>query len=126
VIKCGGAGQATVDNIIWRMRFACWITKATDTHSEYVILIALPRQNGYANAPQLSHYTYIVSRVVIVMKPTWIFRYYTVYVNSVFAQSHATTNLTLRQKSILNKATGHISYTLLVLYDMLLVNGAAF
>jgi hypothetical protein len=24
------------------MRFACWITKATDTHSERVILIALP------------------------------------------------------------------------------------
>jgi len=22
------------------MRFACWITKATDTHSEYVILIS--------------------------------------------------------------------------------------
>ena len=26
------------------MRFACWITKATNTHSEYVICIALPRQ----------------------------------------------------------------------------------
>jgi hypothetical protein len=26
------------------MRFACWITKATDTHSEYVILSAFPRQ----------------------------------------------------------------------------------
>jgi len=25
---------------IWRMRIACWITKATDTHSEYVIMIA--------------------------------------------------------------------------------------
>ena len=24
--------------IIWRMRFPCWITKATDIHSEYVIL----------------------------------------------------------------------------------------
>ena len=29
---------------ILRMRVACWITKATDTHSEYVILIAFPRQ----------------------------------------------------------------------------------
>jgi hypothetical protein len=26
---------------VWRMRYACWITKATDTHSEYVMLIAL-------------------------------------------------------------------------------------
>jgi hypothetical protein len=34
------ARQVTDDNIILFMRFACWITKATDTHSEYVILIA--------------------------------------------------------------------------------------
>jgi hypothetical protein len=28
----------------WRMGFACRITKATDTHSEYVILTAFPLQ----------------------------------------------------------------------------------
>ena len=38
--KYGKDGQATDDNIILRMRFACWITKVTDTHSEYVMLIA--------------------------------------------------------------------------------------
>jgi hypothetical protein len=27
-----------------RMRFACWVNKATDTHSECVILIGFPRQ----------------------------------------------------------------------------------
>jgi len=27
---------------IWRIRFTCWINKATDTHSECVILIAFP------------------------------------------------------------------------------------
>jgi hypothetical protein len=42
--KYDRAGQVTDDNITRRMRFACWITKATDTHSEYVILIAFPRQ----------------------------------------------------------------------------------
>jgi hypothetical protein len=31
--KYGTARQATDDNIIRRMRFACWITKATDTQS---------------------------------------------------------------------------------------------
>ena len=30
------AWQATDDNIIQRMRIACWIPKATNTHSEYV------------------------------------------------------------------------------------------
>ena len=28
--------------IKWRMRFACWIAKATPTESKYVIFIALP------------------------------------------------------------------------------------
>jgi hypothetical protein len=45
------AGQATDDNIIRRMRVACWKTKATDTHSEYVILL-FHGNNGYANAPR--------------------------------------------------------------------------
>jgi hypothetical protein len=34
VEKYGRARQATDNNIIWRMRFACWITKAIDTHSD--------------------------------------------------------------------------------------------
>ena len=29
---------------IWRTRIPCWITKATNTHSQYVILIAFPSQ----------------------------------------------------------------------------------
>jgi len=29
---------------IMSMHIACWITKATDTHSEYIILIAFPLQ----------------------------------------------------------------------------------
>ena len=36
-------GQATGNNIIPRMHFACWITKAGDKYSEYEILIAVPR-----------------------------------------------------------------------------------
>jgi len=39
-----GSGQATDDNTIRRMHFSFWNTKATDTHSEYVILIAFTRQ----------------------------------------------------------------------------------
>jgi len=50
--KYGRARQATDDNIIRRMRIVCWITKFTNTHSEYVILIAFDSKNGYTNAPQ--------------------------------------------------------------------------
>jgi hypothetical protein len=45
VEECRTAGQATDENILRRMRFPCWINEATDTYSEYVILIAFPRQN---------------------------------------------------------------------------------
>jgi hypothetical protein len=62
VEKYGSVGQATANNILWRMRFACWMTKATDTHSEYVILIALPRQNGYANVPH-----YYITRTLFLL-----------------------------------------------------------
>jgi len=37
---------------IWRMRIACWIPKAKNTHSQYVTIIAFPLQIGCKNAPQ--------------------------------------------------------------------------
>jgi len=40
--KCGTARQATDDGIIWCMCFACWLPKATDTDSGYVILAVFP------------------------------------------------------------------------------------
>jgi hypothetical protein len=39
-----GRARQTIDDIIRRMRFACWMNKAIDTHSEYVILIVVPWQ----------------------------------------------------------------------------------
>ena len=70
VEKYGTAGQATDDNIIRRMRFACWITKATDTHSEYVILIAFPRQQRLCERAWLLRYTYIACLLVFMTSPT--------------------------------------------------------
>jgi len=37
--KYGRVSQDTDDNIIRCTGFACWINEATDTHSEYVILL---------------------------------------------------------------------------------------
>jgi hypothetical protein len=54
----GRARQVTDDNITRHMRFAWWITKATDTHSEYVILIAFPRQQWLHERASMLHYTY--------------------------------------------------------------------
>jgi hypothetical protein len=45
VEKYGIARQAT-DDIIQHMRFACWITKGTDTPSEYIIFLSFYGNNG--------------------------------------------------------------------------------
>jgi hypothetical protein len=42
VEKYGTARQTTDNNIMRRMRIACWITEVTDTLLEYVILTAFP------------------------------------------------------------------------------------
>jgi len=57
------ARQFTDDNVVWHMRFACWITKITDTPSEYVILIAFPQQQSLCEHVSVLHYSYIVSLV---------------------------------------------------------------
>ena len=43
---------------IWRMRTACWITKARQTHSQYVIML-FHCSNGCTNAPLCYTDTYI-------------------------------------------------------------------
>jgi hypothetical protein len=58
----GTVGQATND-IIWRMRFACWMTKAADTHSEYATCLLFPGNAACTDAPQCYVYTFIVSYV---------------------------------------------------------------
>jgi hypothetical protein len=45
------------------MRSACWITKATNTHSEYVILIAVPQQQWLCECAWVLRYTYIACLV---------------------------------------------------------------
>jgi len=55
---------------IWRMPVAYWITKATNTHSQYVILIAifpLQKKNGYTNAPNC--YVIRILPVFILLNP---------------------------------------------------------
>jgi hypothetical protein len=44
---------------IWRMHIACWITKATNAHSEYVILIAFPLKRWLQERASMLRYTYI-------------------------------------------------------------------
>jgi len=57
------AGQVTDDNITRRMRTACWITKATNAQSEYVIGIAVSLQKCLQGHVSILRYTYIACLV---------------------------------------------------------------
>jgi len=48
---------------IQSMRFANWITKATNTHSEYVLLIAFPRQKWLRERQSVLRCTYVACLV---------------------------------------------------------------
>ena len=67
VEKYGRAREATDKNIIRRVRFACWINKATNTHSEYEILIAFPRQQLFREHSWMLHYTRTDSCYILVL-----------------------------------------------------------
>ena len=49
---------------VWRMCVACWVTNTTNTHSEYVILIAFPLQQWLHGRASMLLYTYTVCLVI--------------------------------------------------------------
>jgi hypothetical protein len=54
---------------IWCMLIACWIPNATNTHSEYVILIAFPLQQWLYERALFLHYTYVACIVAVIHEP---------------------------------------------------------
>jgi hypothetical protein len=64
VEKYGRARQAADNNVIRCMHTACWITRATDTHSDYLILIACTWRQGLCNHTSVLHYTYIACFII--------------------------------------------------------------
>ena len=63
----GRATEAADNNIMWRIRIACWIAKATDTHSEYVILLFY-YNSGLTSALQFYDSTYIAVFLIILVE----------------------------------------------------------
>ena len=58
--------QATDNNTVRRMPFACWINKAADIHSEYVTLISFPQiQRLHERASMLR--TYVIRTLPVLL-----------------------------------------------------------
>ena len=49
---------------IWCMRVACWILKAKNTHSQFLILIDFPPQQWLKERGSVLRYTYIACPVL--------------------------------------------------------------
>jgi hypothetical protein len=52
---------------VWNIHIACWISEATDRHSEYVKLIAYPLQQWLQERTSALRYTYIVYLIIIII-----------------------------------------------------------
>jgi hypothetical protein len=65
VEKFCSAGQATDDNIIRSMRIAFQITKATNTHPEYVMRIVFPMRQWLHERAYMLRFTYFICLVVL-------------------------------------------------------------
>jgi hypothetical protein len=50
---------------VWGMRISVWIPKTTNTHSEYVLLIAFPLQQWLHERALLLLFTYIVLLMLV-------------------------------------------------------------
>jgi hypothetical protein len=49
---------------IWHMRIACWIPRATNTHTEYVIFIVFTLPQWLRERASMLRYTYITCLVI--------------------------------------------------------------
>ena len=61
--------EASGDNVVHV--FSCWLTKATNTHSQYVILIAIPLQQWLWEHALMVHYIYCACLVTILFRWMW-------------------------------------------------------
>ena len=73
----------------WCMRIAWWIPKATNTHSQYVILVALPLQIYLQESASILRFTYIAcifiqSRLMLTLKSGNIQRF--IKMNIIFTR----------------------------------------
>jgi hypothetical protein len=62
------------------MRIACWITKATDAHSEHVTLFFFHGNNGFACAPQC----YLVRTFYVTLATAWTSHTYLILAKSTY------------------------------------------
>ena len=70
VRKYGRGRPAIYVNIIWRMRFAFCISKATNTHSEYIRSTSFPQQQQLHERSSILRYMYVYIATLVYVNNT--------------------------------------------------------
>jgi hypothetical protein len=52
---------------IWLTRIACWVTKATDTYSQYITRIVFPLQQWFHECGSMLRHMYIAGIVMVIL-----------------------------------------------------------
>jgi len=88
------------------MRSACWLTKATNTHSEYIILIAFSLQKLSHERASMLRYTYISCIVTLLhcLVLHWLAFHLILFESFYFASGSSWSNHRPRTK----KVAGHL------------------
>jgi len=106
---------------IWRMRIACQIPKATNTHSQYAILIAFPLQQWLHERASVLRYTY--STVPVLLKSKMLHNFMHLHASSRIWDCISKPNLFIRyfkaipavqcnlNSSFTNTTFSHLTYT---------------
>ena len=92
--------------ITWHMRSACWLTKATNTHSEYIILIAFSLKQLSHERASVLRYT-CISCIVILLHFSvlhWLALHLILFEPFYFASGSSWSNHRSRTK----KLAGHL------------------
>jgi len=58
-------GRYRPQTTVWRRHSACGVTKATNTHSQYVTIIAFPLKHWLQERASMLRYTYIACFILI-------------------------------------------------------------
>jgi hypothetical protein len=108
--KYGKARQTTDDNITMRMRFASWVTKATNTHSECAILIVFQQQLWLSERASMLRYThffclFIEYGYLVIVTLTNSVQHFSVQIILIYSNNLIQINFLENSKSSKFKAT---------------------
>jgi len=105
--------------LVWHMHILCWITKAINTHSEYVILIAFLWQQKLCECTSMSRDMYIACCILLLSNSgLYILFYVTLLMWGIFftnilvtfvLQGHILCKSIVNEYSLFNRI--HVSYT---------------